>query len=165
MWGRIRTLPSKGGALSPRRCCSTARLPPINRRPLGFAPPPHDGFAILASAHTDALARNSTNDRRRVARPGLEGGQVAILRLHAASTGHVTSAAYSCVRGGRITQLQYFLQLSLRTSENSVKAKFSGIAHLPHRPGPEGLHFEGGQYVRKVLESYVRKTAPLIVLT
>src|SRR5829696_3043233 len=52
-----------------------------------------------------------------------------------------------------------------RISENSVKAKFSGIAHLPHRPGPEGLHFEGGQYVRKVLESYVRKTAPLIVLT
>jgi hypothetical protein len=26
-----------------------------------------------------------------------------------------------------------------RTSENSVMAKFTGIAHLPHRPGPEGL--------------------------
>src|SRR5215213_5639587 len=25
------------------------------------------------------------------------------------------------------------------TSENSVKAKFSGIAQLPHRPAPEGL--------------------------
>ena len=24
-------------------------------RPLGFAPPPRDGFALLASAHTDAL--------------------------------------------------------------------------------------------------------------
>ena len=22
---------------------------------MGFAPPPHDGFALLASAHTDAL--------------------------------------------------------------------------------------------------------------
>src|SRR5215211_251626 len=31
---------------------------------------------------------------------------------------HVTAAAYSCERGGRITQLQYFLQLSLRTPEN-----------------------------------------------
>jgi hypothetical protein len=33
----------------PRLCRSTARLPPIHRRPLGFAPPPHDGFAFLAS--------------------------------------------------------------------------------------------------------------------
>ena len=47
----------------------------------------------------------------RVAGPSLEGGQVAVLRLHAASTGHVTAAAYSCERGERITQLQYFLQL------------------------------------------------------
>src|SRR5215203_2195997 len=43
--------PYKGGALSPRRCCSTVRLPPIHRRPLGFARPPHGGFALLA-AHT-----------------------------------------------------------------------------------------------------------------
>jgi hypothetical protein len=28
-------------------------------------------------------------------------------------------------RGGRITQMQYLLQLSWRTSENSVKAKFA----------------------------------------
>src|SRR5829696_135909 len=35
----------------------------------------------------------------KVASPSLEGGQVAVLRLHAASTGHVTKAAYSCVRG------------------------------------------------------------------
>src|SRR5829696_47961 len=31
---------------------------------------------------------------------------------------HVTAAAYACERGGRITQLQYLLQLSLRTPEN-----------------------------------------------
>jgi hypothetical protein len=61
-----------------------------------------------------------------------------MLLRHAASAGHVTLAAYSCERGGRITQLQYLLQLSLRTSENSVQAKFTGIAHLPHRPGPIG---------------------------
>src|SRR5215207_3466772 len=39
----------EGGALLPRRC-STARLPPVHRRSLGFAPPPPDGFALLASA-------------------------------------------------------------------------------------------------------------------
>jgi hypothetical protein len=49
---------------------------------------------------------------------------VAVLHLHVASTYHVTAAAYSCERGERITQLQYLLQLSLRTSENSVKRKF-----------------------------------------
>src|SRR5215217_4233983 len=41
--------PYRGGALLPRLCCSTARLPPIHRRPLDFTPPPHDGFALLAS--------------------------------------------------------------------------------------------------------------------
>jgi len=51
--------PYRGGALLPRLCCSTARLPPIHRRPLGFAPPPHDGFALLASTHGCAcLATN-----------------------------------------------------------------------------------------------------------
>jgi hypothetical protein len=39
----------------------------------------------------------------------------------------VTKAAYSCEKGGRITQLQYFLLLSLRTSKNSVTAKFAEI--------------------------------------
>src|SRR5215212_10476164 len=34
------------------------------------------------------------------------------------------------LEGWRITQLQYLLHLSLRTSENSVKAKFTGIAPL-----------------------------------
>jgi hypothetical protein len=35
------------------------------------------------------------------------------------------SAAYSCERGGSITQLQYLLRLSSPTSENSVSAKFA----------------------------------------
>src|SRR5918994_4843798 len=33
-----------------------------------------------------------------VAGPGLEGEQVAVLRLQAASAGHATKAAYSCLR-------------------------------------------------------------------
>jgi hypothetical protein len=49
-WFKAMTLPlSEGGALLPRRHCSTAGLPPIHRRPLGFAPPPHDGFAFIAA--------------------------------------------------------------------------------------------------------------------
>src|SRR5215210_9448914 len=40
----------------------------------------------------------------RVAGPSLEGGQVAVLRLHAASTGHVTKAAYSYVRAVYVLQ-------------------------------------------------------------
>ena len=43
-----------------------------------------------------------------VAGPGLEGGQVAVLRLHVASSYHVTAAAYSYERGERITQLHRF---------------------------------------------------------
>jgi len=74
-----------------------------------------------------------------VANPSLEGGQVAVLILHMRLGSHVTSAAYSCERGERITQLQYSLQLSLRTSENSVKAKFgcapARSAYLPQK-GP-----------------------------
>jgi len=46
---------------------------------MGFAPPPRDGFALLASAHTDAFARCPAPSR------GL--------------SCHVTTAAYSCVRG------------------------------------------------------------------
>ena len=40
-----------GGASSPkmRRRCSTARLPHPQGGPRGFASPPHDGFAFLAS--------------------------------------------------------------------------------------------------------------------
>ena len=40
----------------------------------------------------------------RVAGPDLEGGQVAVLRLHMATTGHITNAAYSCMRKGYVLQ-------------------------------------------------------------
>src|SRR5215212_4293355 len=39
-----------------------------------------------------------------VAGPGLEGRQVAVLRLHAASAGHATKAAYSCLRAVYVRQ-------------------------------------------------------------
>jgi hypothetical protein len=53
--GRIRSLLLLGAKL----CCPAAVRQPgylPARRSLGFAPPPHDGFALLANAHTDALA-------------------------------------------------------------------------------------------------------------
>jgi hypothetical protein len=49
--------------------------------------------------------------------PTSRGRQVAVLRLHVRSSYHVTTGAYSCEGGWRITQLQYLLQLSLRTSD------------------------------------------------
>jgi hypothetical protein len=47
-----------------------------------------------------------------------------------------------------------------QTSANSVNAKFTGMAHLPHRPGPEGLPQEGHSTGRVVSESCVL-TLPL----
>ena len=43
--------------------------------------------------------------------PTSRGTQVAVLRLHVVFLFHVTYAAYSWERGGRITQLQYLLHL------------------------------------------------------
>src|SRR5215217_7401156 len=45
----------KGGALLPHHAVRRPGYLPklaLSRRPLGFAPPPYDGFALLASAHT-----------------------------------------------------------------------------------------------------------------
>jgi hypothetical protein len=47
-----------------------------------------------------------------VASPSLGGRRVAVPSSHAASSLHVMQAEYSRERGGRITQLQYLLQLS-----------------------------------------------------
>src|SRR5215217_1482720 len=57
----------------------------------------------------------------KVASPSLEGGQVAVLRLHTASTGHVTKPAYSCVRGMYVRCGTKVVRAprKLRTSENS----------------------------------------------
>ena len=56
--GIVCLLPIRGRSfvVAPPRCSAT-RLPPrdSSMRPMGFAPPPYDGFALLASAHTDAL--------------------------------------------------------------------------------------------------------------
>src|SRR5215208_8173870 len=45
----------KGGALLPHHAVRRPGYLPklaLSRRPMGFAPPPYDGFALLASAHT-----------------------------------------------------------------------------------------------------------------
>jgi hypothetical protein len=66
-----------------------------------------------------------------VAGPGLEGGQLAVLRFTRRLQYHATIAAYSCVRE------MYVLQST--KSEGFAQMKFTGTAHLPYRPGPEGL--------------------------
>ena len=75
--------------------------------------------------------------------------KICSIDSHVASAGHVTSAAYSCERGGCITQMSYLwcylaVARGLRISENSVKVKFS----LPQPYGPESLACEGPRYQR-----------------
>jgi hypothetical protein len=60
-----------------------------------------------------------------VASPGLGGGQVAVLRLHAAVSWLRNDCTILAELGERITQLQYLLQLSLRTSEKTQSTHFS----------------------------------------
>src|SRR5215204_7434876 len=69
-----------------------------------------------------------------VAGPGLEGRQVAVLHLHAASAGHVMNAAYSCLRrvyvrqGTKHVRYQVSAELrrtpSMRSSQNSLNTNF-----------------------------------------
>jgi hypothetical protein len=60
-----------------------------------------------------------------VATPGLGGGQIAVLHSYAAVSWLRNDCTILAELSERITQLQYLLQLSLRTSENSVKGKFA----------------------------------------
>src|SRR5215207_5909080 len=68
----------------------------------------------------------------RVASPHLEGGQVAVLCLHASSAGHVTKAAYTCVRQGYV---RYGTKVRLITKEapNFVELRKGEVRsiHLP----------------------------------
>src|SRR5215211_6456136 len=52
-------------------------------------------------------------------------GQVAVLRLHAATAGHVTKAAYACLKIVYVLQGTKHVRAPMkrRTSENSVKRK------------------------------------------
>jgi hypothetical protein len=59
------------------------------------------------------------------ANPSLVGRQVAVLRLHAALFWLRNDYTLLAERGERNAQLQYLLHFSLRTSENSVMAKFA----------------------------------------
>ena len=69
---------------------------------------------------------------REVASPGLEGGQVAALRLYAAVCWPRNAYIILLCEGWRITQMQYLLQRSSPTSENSAKRKFAerGLGEL-----------------------------------
>jgi hypothetical protein len=50
--------PYRGGALLPRHCCSTAPLPPIERRPLGIAPRLTTGLPFSLAHGCAFLATN-----------------------------------------------------------------------------------------------------------
>ena len=67
-----------------------------------------------------------------MASPGLEGGQVADLSLYARS-----SCSILLYRGWAHHSNELSLKLALRTSENSVKAKFAEY-FLPRTPVNKG---------------------------
>jgi hypothetical protein len=69
--------------------------------------------AVLSAGLASYLQASS---RLGVAGPGLEGGQVAVLRLYAVVCWLRNDYTIVAEPGERITQLQYLLQLSLRTS-------------------------------------------------
>jgi len=63
---------------------------------MGFAPPPHSGFAFIASARMRQPAGIFSGW---VAGPSLVGSEVAVLRPHVGFSYHVTKATYSFLRG------------------------------------------------------------------
>src|SRR5829696_1463595 len=70
----------------------------------------------------------------KVASPSLGGGQVAVLRPHAASAGHVTKPAYSCLRGVYVRHGTKYVRAprKRRTSENHHSQEFTfSILHSP----------------------------------
>ena len=80
-----------------------------------------------------------------VANPDLEGGQVAVLRLHVVSAHHVTPPSCSKSRSGASSKWSIFATSPWLTSENSVNAKFSIAprSRRPRRAGEEARR-EGG---------------------
>jgi hypothetical protein len=65
-----------------------------------------------------------------VAGPGIEGGQVAVLRLHVASAGHATRVAYTCERG-------VYVRYGTKTRQSTKKApNFRELRLGEVRPSP-----------------------------
>src|SRR5918995_6297890 len=62
----------------------------------------------------------------RVASPNLGGGQVAVLRLRAASSRHVTSAAYSCLRGVYVPRSTKCCEAQCRPSRGRMEVSLPG---------------------------------------
>src|SRR5215204_6152499 len=76
----------------------------------------------------------------KVASPSLEGGQVAVLRLHAASAGHVTKPAYSCVRGMYVRCGTKVVRVprKLRTSEKTYSTQYGAYCRQQQAHVQEG---------------------------
>jgi hypothetical protein len=103
------------------------------------------GFVVscfVGIPHTSSLAelllRGVPASRQVVswaASPGLEGGQVAVLRLHAASASHVTYAAYACLRG------VYVLHGTKCSTAPRKRPNFVELrdGEVQHSPTPIGL--------------------------
>src|SRR5215204_2387557 len=94
-------LSHKGSREAPHRR-SVARLPLSIRGPKALRPRLAAGLPL--SSGTDAPASRRHVVVGGVASPDLGGGQVAVLRLHAAPVGHATNAAYSCLRAVYVLQ-------------------------------------------------------------
>src|SRR5829696_4746435 len=80
----------------------------------------------------EALLTARRQEVGRVADPGLEGGQVAVLRLHAASSRRVTFAAYSrkgAPSRARIALREVRRTPLLRTPVNKGNRKDRGVAN------------------------------------
>ena len=84
-----------------------------------------EGLASLAALLGADAVPHLWFGGREVASPGLEGGQVAVLRLYAAVCWPRNAYIILLCEGWRITQLQYLLRLSWWTSEKAVYAKFA----------------------------------------
>src|SRR5215217_3837179 len=136
----------KKSPLAPKAAVATpSTKAPITERPTKntVALPTHITFEVTvliicpspSSLALSLLLATQPTRWGQVAIPGLEGGQVAVLRSHVASAGHVMNAAYSCLRrvyvrqGTKHVRPQVSAELPrtpcMRTSQNPQKAKFA----------------------------------------
>ena len=154
------SLQAEGAAAAPPTPPREASAPPTRAAPINLSALPRETSPLasplaraskersLGSSNIGSILslRSETRQPRfgcvGVADPGLERGQVAILRPHVVSSCHVTAAAYSWQRGGRITQLQYLLHFPLRNFGESPKGEVRRIL-LPRTTVNKGKKREG----------------------
>src|SRR5215212_3844844 len=81
---------------------SAARLPPIDRRPLGFALPPHDGFAFVAAPECPRLYTIVLSWSGPAYRPHShlsQGRQASLYARWLFPEGELLSLRFNCVGG------------------------------------------------------------------